>query len=63
MIKFILNNNNFDWLQILKIGITFILIGLLILLFREAVIGILAFFFILAGALIIFFAFKIWSNR
>ncbi len=63
MIKFVLNNNNFDWLQILKFGIIFILIGLLILLFGEAVIFILASLFIIVGALIIFFAFKIWSKR
>lgn len=63
MIKFVLNNNNFDWLQILKFGIIFILIGLLILLFGEAVIFILASLFIIVGALLIFFAFKIWSKR
>tara|TARA_Y100001970_G_C14126837_1_gene799411 strand:- start:250 stop:441 length:192 start_codon:yes stop_codon:yes gene_type:complete len=63
MIKFVLNNNNFDWLQILKFGVIFILIGLLILLFGQAVIVILASLFILIGIIIIFAAFKIWNRR
>ena len=62
MIKFILNNNNLNWLQIFKIGIVFILIGLLILLFEKVIIIILASIFILIGIAILYFAFKLWSN-
>ena len=62
MIKFILNNNNFNWLQIFKIGVIFILIGLLILLFKEMIIIILASLFILIGIIILYFAFKLWNN-
>ena len=62
MIKFILNNNNLNWLQIFKIGIIFILIGLLILLFKEIIIVILASIFILIGAMILYFAFKLWYS-
>ena len=63
MIKFVLNNNNFDWIQILKFGDIFILIGLLILLFGQAVIVILASIFIVIGLAIIILAFKLWSNK
>tara|TARA_B100000401_G_scaffold314076_1_gene216783 strand:+ start:1368 stop:1559 length:192 start_codon:yes stop_codon:yes gene_type:complete len=63
MIKFVLNNNNFDWLQILKFGVISILIGLLILLFGQAVIVILASIFIVIGLAIIILAFKLWSNK
>ena len=62
MIKFILNNNNFNWAQILKIGIVFILIGLLILLFKEIIIVILASIFILIGLIISYFALKLWYS-
>tara|TARA_Y100001968_G_scaffold331454_1_gene386188 strand:+ start:1464 stop:1670 length:207 start_codon:yes stop_codon:yes gene_type:complete len=60
MIKFILNNNGLHWLQAIKIGIVFILIGLLILIFKEIIITLLASVFILIGALIFYYAFKIW---
>ena len=63
MIKFVLNNNNFDWLQILKFGVIFILIGLLILLFGQAVIVILASIFLVIGVIIILLAFKLWSDK
>tara|TARA_Y100001960_G_C14439497_1_gene711773 strand:+ start:121 stop:324 length:204 start_codon:yes stop_codon:yes gene_type:complete len=63
MIKFILNNNNLNWLQIFKIGIIFILIGLLILLFKEVIIIILASIFILIGLAILYFALKLWHNK
>ena len=63
MIKFVLNNNNFDWLQILKFGVISILIGLLILLFGQAVIVLLASIFIVIGVAIILLAFKLWSDK
>ncbi|MAX10587.1 MAG: hypothetical protein CMG13_07055 [Candidatus Marinimicrobia bacterium] len=63
MIKFILNNNNLNWLQICKIGIIFILIGLLILLFKEFIIIVLASIFILIGFAILYFAFKLWHQK
>jgi|TARA_Y100000996_G_scaffold413499_1_gene401881 uncharacterized membrane protein HdeD (DUF308 family) len=63
MIKFVLNNNNFDWLQILKFGVISILIGLLILLFGQAVIVLLASIFIVIGVAIILLAFKLWSKK
>ena len=63
MIKFILNNNNFHWIQILKIGIIFILIGMLILFFKDIIIVLLASLFILIGILIIFFSLKLWNEK
>ncbi len=58
MIKFILNNNNSHWTQLLKVGVMFILIGLLILLFEKVIIVLLASIFILIGVILSFFAFK-----
>ena len=58
MIKFILNNNNSHWTQLLKVGVLFILIGLLILLFEKVIIVLLASIFILIGVILSYFAFK-----
>ena len=58
MIKFILNNNNSHWTQLLKVGVMFILIGLLILLFEKVIIVLLASIFILIGVILSYFAFK-----
>ena len=58
MIKFILNNNNSHWTQLLKVGVIFILIGLLILLFEKVIIVLLASIFILIGVIILYFAFN-----
>ena len=63
MIKFILNNNNLNWIQIFKIGVIFILIGLLILLLKEIIIITLASIFILIGLAILYFALKLWKNN
>ena len=57
MFKFIFNKDNVHWLQIIKVGIIFILIGLLILLLKEIIITILASIFILIGIIMIYFAF------
>ena len=63
MINFNLNNNQIHWLQVIKIGIVFILIGLLILLFKEIIIVLLASIFILIGALMFYFAFNLWNQN
>ncbi len=63
MIKFVLNNNGTHWLPLVKIGVVFMLIGFLILLFKEFIIIILASIFILIGALMFYLAFNVWNKR
>ena len=63
MVKFILNNSNFNWLQIMKFGLILILIGLIILLLGEAIVILLASIFIFLGILILIFSFNLWLNK
>ena len=63
MIKFILNNNGLHWLSLIKAGIIFILIGLLILLFKEFVVVLIASIFMLIGALMFYLAFTLWNQK
>ncbi|MAV63935.1 MAG: hypothetical protein CMG00_01950 [Candidatus Marinimicrobia bacterium] len=62
MIKFIYNNSIFNWLQLSKIGSTLILIGLLIFLFKDVIIFIIASLFIIIGLYILLLAFKAWKK-
>tara|TARA_Y100000768_G_C23756092_1_gene576309 strand:+ start:9 stop:206 length:198 start_codon:yes stop_codon:yes gene_type:complete len=63
MLKFILKSSNFNWLQVLKFSFILILIGLLILLFGEAIVILLASLFIFFGILMLVFAIYLWLNR
>ena len=62
MINLILNSNQIHWLQLVKIGIIFLLIGMLILIFKELIIVLIASVFIVIGIFMFYLAFSIWNR-
>ena len=53
---------NRSWFTLVKIGFSFIGVGLLIILLQELIIGILSALIIGIGIYILFIAFRIWKN-
>ena len=62
MINLILNSNQIHWVQLVKIGIIFLLIGMLILIFKELIIVLIASVFIVIGIFMFYLAFSIWNR-
>ena len=56
------NFQSFGVKPLIKIGLAFILIGLLILLLKEFVVFILASIFIAIGALLLSLSYKLWKT-
>ena len=62
MINLILNSNQIHWVQLVKIGIIFLLIGMLILIFKELIIVLIASVFIVIAIYMFYLAFSIWNR-
>ena len=56
-------NSSYSWKSPLKIGLIFILIGYIIFLLKELIIGFISFIFILLGFYFIYIAYTNWKNQ
>ena len=54
-------NRNQSWKPVAKVGLGFILIGLILIVMKEIIIGILSFFLFVIGFIILIIAFRIWK--
>ena len=54
-------NSNHSWKPVAKVGLGFILIGLILIIMKEIIIGILSFFLFAIGFIILIIAFRIWK--
>ncbi len=62
--KYISNkNNNKSWQALFKIGFLCILIGCLIYMLKEIIIGFISLIFVCLGIYILFLSYKIWISN
>jgi hypothetical protein len=54
--------NNKSWIPVAKVGVAFLIVGILIELLQEIIIGLLAMVFFAIGLFLFVIAYKIWNN-
>ena len=54
-------NNKNTWKYLLKIGLTFILIGYLIFILKEIIVGFISILFIGCGIYFVYLAYNLWK--
>jgi hypothetical protein len=54
-------NRNQSWEPVAKVGLGFILIGLILIIMKEIIIALLSFFLFAIGFIILIIAFRVWK--